>query len=450
MMRSVLESKDFVLPDEWSIKEDSGVKGIEVVDDQQGVVRALVSVTGIKDRVNDIIHPGAYAETLTTRTPKGLVAHDWKVLVAKARDVQELLPGDENLPKTLPDGKPWPSGAGALLVEAQYNLDTPEGKTAYSNVKFFGKDQEWSIGYSIPAGGATKGADGVRHIKKLDLFEFSQVLWGAMPHARTVAVKVDGTTDVIEIKTDLTVREKDGSKRLDHPITMADGSYPIQDRNDLHNAIQAYGRSKDKPACKRHIIHVAGLLGLSDMIPEKWKEVDSTREKTDDKQDNTPLQGIELIVKAFQDMAAFLFGVGAISEELATKVAGPIGTKTHETMLDVADDLGAAVFDADALVQLKNLATVYDFALDQEIDTVIEAAESKVADFLADAIADESDPDRIAQIKQIAAAMLELQGPPELSSEGREVDDKSGGTNKVDDPDPGSEMVTINLDEFKV
>lgn len=51
---------------------------------------------------------------------------------------------------------------------------------------------------------------------------------------------------------------------------MPDGSYPIADRADLENAIQAFGRAKNPAAVKRHIIKRARALGLTELLPESW------------------------------------------------------------------------------------------------------------------------------------------------------------------------------------
>lgn len=170
--------------------------GIISTDETQGVVEALVSVTGIRDNVNDIILPGAYEKTLKERKPKGVWSHDWNTPVSKAIDAVELMPGDPRLPATLPDGKAWPDDAGALWVKAQFNLATQAGKDAFENVKFFGEDGEWSIGYTVPRGKSTeeKSADSpsgkVRKIKEINLFEFSPVLFGAASNARTFASSI--------------------------------------------------------------------------------------------------------------------------------------------------------------------------------------------------------------------------------------------------------------------
>lgn len=55
---------------------------------------------------------------------------------------------------------------------------------------------------------------------------------------------------------------------------LPDGSYPIVDREDLENAIQAIGRAKDPDAARRHIKKRARALGLEELIPEGWNSVD--------------------------------------------------------------------------------------------------------------------------------------------------------------------------------
>jgi len=50
---------------------------------------------------------------------------------------------------------------------------------------------------------------------------------------------------------------------------MPDGSFPIEDAEDLANAIQAFGRAKNKEAVARHIRRRAKALGLTDKLPEE-------------------------------------------------------------------------------------------------------------------------------------------------------------------------------------
>lgn len=51
---------------------------------------------------------------------------------------------------------------------------------------------------------------------------------------------------------------------------LSDGSYPIVNRGDLENAIQAYGRASNKGEVKDHIMRRARALGLEELIPESW------------------------------------------------------------------------------------------------------------------------------------------------------------------------------------
>lgn len=171
-----------------------------VINEEDGTVEAFVSVTGVVDNVNDIIEPGAYAKSLAKRRPKGVWAHDWQTPVSRAVVVKELLPGDEGLPQVFSDGSPWPAEAGALYVKMQFNLETQRGRDAFSDVKFYRDDQEWSIGYSVPADRSTvEEGTGIRRIKELDLFEYSPVLFGAASQARTKKSLLDAVSQTAVI-----------------------------------------------------------------------------------------------------------------------------------------------------------------------------------------------------------------------------------------------------------
>ncbi|MDD5648954.1 MAG: hypothetical protein PHF86_00810 [Candidatus Nanoarchaeia archaeon] len=51
---------------------------------------------------------------------------------------------------------------------------------------------------------------------------------------------------------------------------LPDGSYPIESKKDLENAIHAYGRAKNKAVAKKHIIKRARALGFTSKLPENW------------------------------------------------------------------------------------------------------------------------------------------------------------------------------------
>jgi len=70
---------------------------------------------------------------------------------------------------------------------------------------------------------------------------------------------------------------------------MPDGSFPIANKKDLKNAIQASGRAKDPEKAKAHIKARAKSLGLEKLIPENWsasKEAEKCATKSVDKAAN--------------------------------------------------------------------------------------------------------------------------------------------------------------------
>ena len=58
---------------------------------------------------------------------------------------------------------------------------------------------------------------------------------------------------------------------------LKDGSFPIENKTDLENAVKAYGRSKNKAAAKRHITKRAKALKATDLLPADW--AGSTKDK---------------------------------------------------------------------------------------------------------------------------------------------------------------------------
>lgn len=73
---------------------------------------------------------------------------------------------------------------------------------------------------------------------------------------------------ILELSVSAEKREK--SAAMGHTIT-GTTSFPIDNEQDLRNAIQAFGRAKDKAAAKKHIISRARSLGLTRLIPKQWK-----------------------------------------------------------------------------------------------------------------------------------------------------------------------------------
>ena len=163
----------------------AALSGVTEVDGA-GQIVALVAVTGVVDDVDDVIEPGAFRRSLRERQVKGVLGHDWLRVVAVAEEAVELMPGDPRLPRTAPDGTPWPPAAGALRVKARYLLGTKDGREAYEVSKAFGPEQGFSIGFRVRH---ARKVGRVRHIDSVDLYEFSPVLHGCNRLARLVSVK---------------------------------------------------------------------------------------------------------------------------------------------------------------------------------------------------------------------------------------------------------------------
>ena len=113
-------------------------------------------------------------------------------------------------------------------------------------------------------------------------------------------------TDVEAIEAELELKrmyaEDHRSKMAEAGEAMPDGSFPIKDKTDLRNAIQAYGRAKDKEAAKAHIIKRAMALKAEDMIPMDWVPQDvqdkfKKGEKSDDSQFLASLMEFELLTQ---------------------------------------------------------------------------------------------------------------------------------------------------------
>lgn len=101
-------------------------------------------------------------------------------------------------------------------------------------------------------------------LEKLD--EIEAALAGEKP-AEDDAAKTATTEDVE--KRSFTAAER--REAASSGAAMKDGSYPIENKDDLDSAIRAFGRAKNKPATKRHIIRRAKALGATDKLPEDWR-----------------------------------------------------------------------------------------------------------------------------------------------------------------------------------
>lgn len=178
----------------------------------EGIVSAIVAVTGNLDSGGDVILPGAFdAQSVQ---PKVVNAHDWTEPIGRVVASRELMPGDPGLPPDLQT-----AGYGALVFDMELNLSSETAKEAFSFMRFYGAEQQWSIGYEVPEGGwsmasassdlpealpavtrdAIKAAKfPVRLLKQVSVFEGSPVLFGMNQLTRSLALK---GLDALEAET---------------------------------------------------------------------------------------------------------------------------------------------------------------------------------------------------------------------------------------------------------
>lgn len=463
--------------------KDIGVNGLTVEDEAQGIVTAIVSVTGIVDNVKDNIHPGAYQKTLAQRIPKGVWGHDWNSPVSKTLEAKELMPGDPELPETQPNGDAWPAQAGALRIKQQFNMGTQMGRDAFSNVVFYGDQAQWSIGYKVPTGGAyVDSKTGIREIETLELYEYSPVLFGAMSLAGTQSVKsaqIAWAEEVLrEAKTvddeDMYYKKKFTStqrtKLAKRGVAMPDGRYPIESEDDLANAVNDYNRTGQSAVVKAHIKKRAKALGLTDKLPDSLggqKDLDlSPYDDVDDGDDeNDGSDGdVATITLSAQDISLLytcidhlkhlmetITGVAdqddedddgdddrdAIDQGDLTDKGLDVYTefKEAQNLTSMVDDLMDYKDDIGNLDELSEYAEKFDEQLgDEDIDGAMTTAGDFVK-ALETAAENATDQDTGTAIEEVATGFAELlqdvaqeSGDDETEDDGSEDDSEDDGT----------------------
>lgn len=198
--------------------------GVEasVLDEEQGIVEAFVSGIGNKDSVGDIIQPGAFDAYLKRRKPKGVWSHDWDRPVSKTLEIREVAAGSPELPM-----KMQLAGIGGLYVKTQFNLATKEGRDAFENVKFFGEEAEWSIGYQVHEQEYDKKQK-ANLLKTIELYEYSPVLFGANALTSTVSIKADRNAQG-EIECEIEGLDEIQSKAVKAALEVVLKEAPIED-----------------------------------------------------------------------------------------------------------------------------------------------------------------------------------------------------------------------------
>jgi hypothetical protein len=104
---------------------------------------------------------------------------------------------------------------------------------------------------------------------------------GTPQHQHLVRRSLALGLDIDSIRRDVLIAAASGGDKYDFGQrlkmvktgeAMKGGAYPIKDEEDLKNAIQSYGRAKDKAAAKAHIMRRARALRKVDLLPDKWED----------------------------------------------------------------------------------------------------------------------------------------------------------------------------------
>ncbi len=154
---------------------------------EQGVFTGHASVFNVVDLDNDMVEPGAFAETLATGTASGGV-----LIFGQHQDKKEPLGRTLELRED----------AVGLFVKGQIS-DTAAGRDYRQLIKDKVLDQ-MSIGYI--AREYDIDAQGVRHLRRIDLLEISIVNYPANTEARIESYK--GGTNPMEVNTNPNTQEK--------------------------------------------------------------------------------------------------------------------------------------------------------------------------------------------------------------------------------------------------
>jgi hypothetical protein len=214
---------------------------------------------------------------------------------------------------------------------------------------------------------------------------------------------------------------------------LPDGSYPIRNKSDLSNAIQAYGRAKDKGRAKAWIIRRAKALGATGMLPDSWSVSKSDDEKEETVEFRTPVQKedgtwdytdvpeeshsfFKMMIEKAEQAEAVQKSLDETKIELR-KAQDTISEKEFVAKADEFDKLAPA---SKLGLVLKNAAESMDAEQYENLVTVLKAAQARVdtGDLFkelgaraledADSIVAKSDP--YSQIEALADQMVEKSG----------------------------------------
>jgi len=139
-------------------------------EEGEGIFECYVSVFGNADSYGEVVDKGAFKDFLAEnfpRYPKGVWSHDWDQPISKTLEARE----DEF----------------GLYIKAKLVLEVQRAAECYALMKAE-VITDFSFGYGVDED-YQDGTDGLRHLKKLSIYEYSPVLVGANRRAEMIGVK---------------------------------------------------------------------------------------------------------------------------------------------------------------------------------------------------------------------------------------------------------------------
>jgi len=182
----------------------------------------------------------------------------------------EIAAKAEEMAKVAADGSAWSSHIEAARVDLMKLPALPEPAADEVQKEASKPDtpvegEEWEQVWKSKRDGATFKT-------KAELRKHHETLDAAAAEQAVKSPTLDKLGE-LEAKVGVEKREFSADERKKDAksgAAMPDGSFPIENGQDLENAIKAYGRAKNKAAAKRHIIRRARALGMTDKLPDGW------------------------------------------------------------------------------------------------------------------------------------------------------------------------------------
>jgi hypothetical protein len=191
----------------------------------------IVDVQGKDGRIAEAVFDGTTAECL-----------GWSLLDEGAMGTKSLQQNDR-----------------VISIEEAVEVAT---KTLQGQV--VGVDADVFEGYDVYAV-EIQGLDG----KSYDGFvSLGGELIGYDEYSEDEAAEIDAETAEYVLKA--MYSDEDRERMSKEGSALPDGSFPIEDEEDLKNAIMAFGRAKDKAKARIHIMRRAEALDAMKLIPQSW------------------------------------------------------------------------------------------------------------------------------------------------------------------------------------